>query len=29
MADGGAEKTSIAAGEQGIGVTVNAIFELN
>jgi uncharacterized protein YggE len=28
-ADGGMEKTSIAAGEQGIGVTVNAVFELN
>ncbi|HMT43059.1 MAG TPA: SIMPL domain-containing protein [Chakrabartia sp.] len=27
-ADGGAEKTSISAGEQGIGVTVNAVFEL-
>jgi uncharacterized protein YggE len=28
-ADGGMEKTSIAAGEQGIGVTVNVVFELN
>ncbi len=29
MADESSPKTSIAAGEQGIGITVNAVFELN
>ena len=29
MAEDSSPKTSIAAGEQGIGVTVNAVFELN
>lgn len=29
MADAPEAKTSIAAGEQGIGITVNAVFELN
>lgn len=28
MADGGEAKTSIAAGEQGIGVSISAVFEL-
>lgn len=29
MAEDASAKTSIAAGEQGIGITVNAVFELN